>query len=430
MKDVFVIGSDDFNLRFFRSPGPAQDAEIHPLLGFGDFRRDDRIVVEETLQHARERLREFPGAVDAIVGYGDFPISTILPILRRELGLVTPSLESVLKCEHKYWSRCEQAGVIPDNVPAFAAVDPFADDPLAGVDLEYPFWLKPVKAVLSHLGFKISSERDFRDSLGPIRNGIGRFAEPFDYVLGFAELPEEIRGIDGWHCIAEQMVSTSRQCTVEGYVYRGEAEVYGIVDAMREGPHESNFNRYQYPSDLPQPVQERIAGLSRKVMRRIGYDNAPFNIEFFWDEDDDRLWLLEVNPRLSKSHCPLFWMVDGACHFKVLLDVSLGRRPEFPRAEGRFRKAAKFMVRKYRDARVTRVPTADELRLIEEQLPGVLVQVEVDEGTRLSEMPDQDSYSYEVAVIFVGANDDDELVQKYEQCLERLPIEFEDLGER
>src|SRR6056297_2878154 len=49
--------------------------------------------------------------------------------------------EAVGRCEHKYWSRLEQRGVVPEYVPRFQAIDPFADEPLKGLELDYPFWL-------------------------------------------------------------------------------------------------------------------------------------------------------------------------------------------------------------------------------------------------------------------------------------------------
>jgi hypothetical protein len=37
----------------------------------------------------------------------------------------------------------------------------------------------------------------------------------------------------------------------------------------------------------------------------------------------DTIWLLEINTRISKSHCPLFRRVDGASHHQVMLDLAL-----------------------------------------------------------------------------------------------------------
>ncbi|MPY81055.1 MAG: hypothetical protein GEV04_22015 [Actinophytocola sp.] len=54
------------------------------------------------------------------------------------------------------------------------------------------------------------------------------------------------------------------------------------------------------------------------------------------------------------------------------------------------------------------------------------VQLDIDEGVRLSEAAAQDSYSYELAHIFIGAHSEQELHEKYEQCLAGLPFEFDE----
>jgi biotin carboxylase len=102
---------------------------------------------------------------------------------------------------------------------------------------------------------------------------------------------------------------------------------------------------YQYPSRLLQRVQRRMIEASARFLHHIGYDNAPFKVEFYWNEAQDSIHLLQVNTRISKSHAPLFQSVDGASHHQVMLEVALGRRPAFPHRQGRYKKAAKFMWR-------------------------------------------------------------------------------------
>ena len=124
----------------------------------------------------------------------------------------------------------------------------------------------------------------------------------------------------------------------------------------------------------------------------------------------------------------LFQMVDGTYHHQVMVDLGLGRKPGFMKGQGRgdCAFAAKFMLRRFRDALVTRVPTAQEITAVETEVSHSQVQVAVREGMWLSELHDQDSYSYEVATIFIGADSLEELEQKYSECLVRLPLDFEE----
>ncbi|TVP92720.1 MAG: ATP-grasp domain-containing protein [Thioalkalivibrio sp.] len=428
-RNIFVVGLDDFHLAQLKELPGASRYAFHPLFTREELKAGDRFPVREVLEDGPRQLGAFPGRVDAVVGYWDFPVSTALPLLRRPLGLPGPSLEAVLRCEHKYWSRVEQARVVPDHLPRFCAVDPFASDPLEGVTLAFPFWLKPVRSVLSYLGFLVTDADSFHAAIAATREGIRRFGDPFNEILAQADLPEEIARVDGNHCIAESLISAGRQCTLEGYAHHGEVRIYGAVDSMREGSTGSSFSSYVYPSTLPAGVQERMGDIAARVIRQVGYDDAPFNVEFYWEEETDRIWLLEINCRISKSHAPLFQMVDGCYHHQVMIDLALGREPAMPHREGRFGCAAKFMLRRHEDARVVRVPTDEEIAAIEADIPGVVIQLEVRPGMRLSELRYQDSYSYEVAVVFVGAADHADLEDKYQQVLARFPLEFAPVDE-
>ena len=429
-RNIFVVGLDDFHLAQLQTLPDAKEYRFHALFTREQIKGSERFPVRRLLLEGSEQLRRFPGTVDAVVGFWDFPVSTVLPILRQAVDLPGPTLESVLKCEHKYWSRLEQAQVVPEHIPDFCAVNPFASDPLREVTLDFPFWIKPVKAALSYLGFRVENVDEFRRAMERIRRELDRFGEPFNHVLEHATLPPEVAAIDGNHCIAESLISEGRQCTLEGYTWQGEVRIYGAIDSLREGAAGSSFSRYQYPSSLPEAVQARMRAITTRVTRQMDYEGGPFNVEFYWHEAKDRISLLEINPRISKSHAPLFRMVDGCYHHQVMIDLGLGREPQMPQRHGEFACAAKFMVRRHEDARVVRVPTSSEIEAVEAEFPGVVIQIEVEEGMLLSQLCYQDSYSYQVATLFVGAADNAGLERTYNDVMERLPLEFESTSAR
>lgn len=430
-RNIFVVGLDDFNLRLLKAVRHADEYQFHCLLDPQEVVHARRFDMESLLCKATETLNAFAGHIDAVVGYWDFPTVLMMAVLRRRFGLRGPTLESVLKCEHKYWSRLEQAKVVPDHVPPFALVDPFDDDALAKLDLAFPFWIKPVKAHSSLLGFRVNNLRDFEYSIERIRAGIGQFARPLDVIMSHADLPEHIAGIHGRHCIAEKIISAGRQCTLEGYVFEGNVRVYGIVDSVR-GRNRSSFERYEYPSRLPKHVQLMMTDIAATVIKSIGLDNSPFNMEFFYEGKRDRIWLLEINARISKSHSPLFDKVEGAPHKEVMIDVALGRCPDYPLRQGRFRHAAKFMPRVYgypEDTRVIDAPDPDTVAAIEARFPGTEIQMHVTKGNTLGSSRHRDSYSTELATIFMGANTHGLLMRNYRQCLKALHVELEQQDE-
>ena len=58
-------------------------------------------------------------------------------------------------------------------------------------------------------------------------------------------------------------------------------------------------------------------------------------------------------------------------------------------------------------------------------MPGTEILVDVEQGSRLSDMAYQDSYSYEVAVIFMGGRSHESLLRRYRRLLRELPLRFE-----
>jgi hypothetical protein len=421
-KNVFVLGLEEYNLTILRHLPGAAGLEFHALLEYSEIRGKEPLEIAALIELCKRRLSRFPGSVDAIIGYFDFPVTVMIPLLRREYGLPSPSLESVLKCEHKYWSRLEQREVIPEHIPLFAPFNPFDDEEIAALPLMFPYWIKPVKSFRSFLAFRINDEEDIAASIPEIRRDINLISEPFNYFLEHAQLPEAITAAPERSCIAESLLSGS-QCTLEGYVYRGAVTVYGVVDSVRETDR-SSFSRYEYPSRLPGWVQEKMVEVTEKLLTRIGFDNSPFNIEFFFNQTDGQVYVLEINPRISQSHAEMFEKVNGMSHHEVAIDISLGNEPYYPLGKGEFSVAGKFMLRHFEDAVVTRVPSAEELERIKQEIPGTSVDILVREGTRLAELRNQDSYSYELADIYIGAADQEELLERYHRCLDLLEFRF------
>jgi biotin carboxylase len=380
----------------------------------------DEIPVDDLLREAESRIEAFDGHIDAIVGFWDFPVSTIVPVLCRRFGLRGASLESVLRCEHKYWSRLVQREVI-DEYPPFAVVD--LDDPHPPAEVAYPLWLKPVKSFSSKLAFEVTGDEDFAAAAAKLRDGVGRVGEPFEYLLDMVDLPPEIADAGGQAALAEHALTGDR-AAVEGYVRDGEVVVYGVLDSLPY-PDVSSFLRHQYPSQLPAATQERLTDVSARLMRGMGYDDATFSIEFFCDPASGEINVLEINPRHSQAHADLFEQVDGFPNHHYMLKVALGEDPGPPGA-GPYQISARYYLRQFSDGVLRAGPSADEIAAVERDIDGVRIHRRAPDGARLSDLPGQDSYSYELAEIIVGAADVAELEDKYDRCVAALRFEFEE----
>ncbi len=421
--NIVVLGLDERNLDLLRRVPDADRYEFHGLMTIQDLQLGDEIPIAALLREAEERIEAFDKPIHAIVGYWDFPVSTLVPVLCERFGLRSASLESVLRCEHKYWSRLVQQEVI-DEYPPFALVDP--DQPRVPAEVGYPCWLKPVKSFSSKLAFEVTNDDEFATAMGELNEGIARVGEPFEYLLEQVDLPPEIAKAGGQAVLAERALS-GNQAAVEGYVQHGRAVVYGVLDSLNY-PDVSSFLRHQYPSQLPEDMRERLADVSRRIMEKIGYDDATFSIEFFCDPDSGQVDILEINPRHSQAHAELFEQVDGFPNHHYMLKAALGEDPG-PAGDGPYRISARWYLRRFSDGLLSRGPTADEIAAVERELDGVRVFRKAPDGSRLSELPTHDSYSYELAEIVVGADDVAQLEDKYRRCVAALRFEYDESEE-
>lgn len=420
---VFVVGHDPFNKAFLERLPQAASSVFHPALDIDDIRHVDVWDIQALIHKATSRMERFAGPLHAVVSYYDFPATILAAILATRFSIPGPSLEAVLKCENKYWSRLIQKQCVPEHIPQFKAFDPADPGAFENIGFMPPFWIKPIKSFRSFLAFEIVDTHQFETVRHVCHDRGDLLSEPFKVLMGmcnppceFADMPETF--------LAETSIGIGAQCTLEGYVFQGEMVIYGVIDSIRE-PDRSTFARYQYPSSLPPEIVSRMEDIARRVIVQTGLDNAVFNIEFFYDQTTGALWLLEINPRISQSHADLFEKVHGISHHSVMLDVALGHPPRaIEQEKGRYRIAANFMLRSHTPGRVCRTPHAEDIERLLRFQPDTLLRVNVREGQHLEELENQDMYSYELATLYIGAQSETELLRKYEQALDLLPFDI------
>jgi len=163
-KKVFVVGLDEFNLSLIEQLPECEDCEIIPAVKFSEMRGVEDFSIPDLLKKTEERV-EKKGGIDAVVSYFDFPGSIMVPIIAQKYDLIGPDLESVMKCEHKYWSRLEQYKAIPGNIPEFKAFDPFDEQAYDKIDFKTPFWIKPIKSYHSFLAYKVKDKKHFYECM-------------------------------------------------------------------------------------------------------------------------------------------------------------------------------------------------------------------------------------------------------------------------
>jgi biotin carboxylase len=393
--------------------GRIQRPERFRYLPVGDFAQADnpelcrpRAFVAQAVAEARRW-----GGVHGVVAFDDYPASLLAVAIAERLGLPGPSLASVVTCNNKAWSRLLQAAAAPEAVPRFQIIDPHRAHRPDDLQLTYPFWLKPVKSSLSYLGFRIASFAEFERAVALSRAGLPAYSAAFQELMDMARpsVPGDAANIRADWLIAEELLS-GRQCTLDGLMSGGELTLIAVVDSIRL-PNRVSFTRFDYPSRLPRATQAKMVDIAQRVLRRIGFDDGLFNMEFFVAEGGEMPKIIEINPRFSPQFSDLFEKVDGTLTHQYVVEMATGERPAVAQRRGRHRIAASCVLRVARDHIVTRAPTARDIARLQSAIPDAHVYVTTDAGDRLSESA-QDSYTYRYGLIHLGARDRLDLKKK------------------
>lgn len=385
---------------------------------FDDFLQQDAVkentldivaLIEETIdKHSKTKL----DGVTSAVGY---PGMSAVAVIAQRLGLPGPHPSVIMRCEHKYYSRLAQQSIVPEATPRFHLVRPNDESSLAQVT-EFPSFLKPIKSCMSMNAFAIESAKELREK-APSAVMPERFTEPFDQMCkAYTNLELSCRDL-----LVEDRLK-GRQVSLEGYVQNGKPVVMGIVDGEML-PGTLSFTRWLYPSRLPKRALDRMVEVAERFFAGIGYDNAMFNMELFWDESQDKVSIIEVNPKIASQFPDLFEKVDGVNGYKILLQIAVGDKAEFKRGSGNFKLAASCVLRSMEDRKVLRKPTQEDINQVVRKYPDALINVIATEGKNLSEQS-QDTSTFRYGLINIGANSIDELESKNKECADMLRYEF------
>ncbi|MGH2570324.1 MAG: ATP-grasp domain-containing protein [bacterium] len=367
-----------------------------------------------------ETARRWRGRADGVTSSSDYPGATLAAALARELGVPGSAPEAILRCSHKWYSRAAQREVVPEATPWFALVDP--KRPLANVGaLRFPCWVKPVKGSFSVFSRRVDRAEELAAFLD--RPSVHEFVDR--YLELFHELVREHTGFekDGRWFLAEELL-TGSLATVEGFAAEGDVEIVGIVDSVTH-PVTGSFVRFNYPSALPRDVQERMRDIAVRLIRATALSSSMFNIEMMYDPREDRVRVIEVNPRLCGQFADLYAKVDGTSGYEVALAVAAGERPEIRRGGRSQRAASSFPLRVFEHVRVTRSPDERVVRRVEAEHPGALVWNECAAGQELAEFEGtEDGASCRYGVVNVGGLDRADVLARFDEVLGDLDWAF------
>ncbi len=373
--------------------------------------------IEAALAHVRRE------PVDGVASSSDYPGALVAAALARELALPGPGPEAVFRCSHKYYSRLAQRKAVPEATPGFTLVDPAAVAAGEHLALPFPVFVKPVKSWFSVLAERVDTHEQLQGLLirPDVREHLTAFVRPFNQLLRRYTSLEK----DGGSLLAEQLCR-GEQVTVEGFVCEGEVQIMGVVDSVMF-PGTISFRRFDYPSQLPAAIQARMGEIAARAVRATGLDQSLFNVELFYDAgapEGEDLRIIEINPRMCGQFADLYELVDGTNTYEVLLALAAGERPAWRPGRGAHRVAASFPLRTFEDQRVVRVPSAADVRAVEERWPVTLVKAYCRPGQRLSETNQGDGSTWRYGMVNMAGDDVASMLAAFERVTEHLGFEL------
>ncbi len=368
-----------------------------------------------------EMVTTWKGRIHGVTSSSDYPGATVAGAIATRLGLPGSPPHRVIGTSHKYYSRLIQRDAAPDATPEFELVDPHDPNPRLRT-LTYPCFIKPVKGAFSVMAGRLETEADLTAFLR--RPAVAEFI--VNYVHIFNQLVTSLTDyeINGSYFLAEELLH-GRLTTVEGFVHHGEVNVIGIVDSITH-PDTKSFIRFDYPSALPAPLQQRMVDLARLVIGALKLDHSFFNIEMIYDEATDRLGIIEVNPRICGQFADLYQKVDGTSTYELALALAVGQPPALQRGAGQYAAASSYPLRIFQPMRVINAPDDRRVAEIQTAFAGTLVWLECTAGQALADFESlEDGTSYRYGIVNLGGDSPADVQTRFNRIVDELGFRME-----
>jgi hypothetical protein len=144
----------------------------------------------------------------------------------------------------------------------------------------------------------------------------------------------------------------------------------------------------------------------------------------FYNESNDTISIIEINPRMSYQFSDLFQRVDGMSSFQIQLELSINKKDvKWISRNGIDKVAASFVMRLFNDVWVLQIPDQIQIDHVRSLYPGTNVKILCHNGQRLSDN-DQDIGSYRYAIVNMSAQTWDNLYQAHQHVQTLLTFQF------
>ena len=362
-------------------------------------------------QAARGRRRGWRAVLSHHEQYGALAAA----LVAEQLGLPGATPASILAAQHKLHARRVLQQVAPESSLKFTALDA-GDDDSSRSTLEFPLFVKPVKGAFSALARRAEDPGQLRAHT-QFRLARALAHPPADGALRRVCLARLPQAGSAYRMLLEEAVSPQTpQYNLDGWVQDCLAHALGVVDAIMY-PGTQAFMRWEHPSRLAAAVQRRALDVAQRFLGAIGYTHGFFNLEFFYDEQADRLSVIECNPRLASQFSDLYERVHGVDAHGMALALALGTNPQSqPRRRPTAGVAASLVYRAFDASRaVPPAPAATQRDALARAFPDALLFSFAKRGRALAR-DYRWTGSHRYGIVHLGGHDREHLRQRCEDA--------------
>ena len=337
-------------------------------------------------------------------------------LLAERMGWPGTPVAAVLACQHKLHARQVLEAVCPEANTPFAPLPARYGDP-APDGLQYPLFIKPVKAAFSVLARVVHDRAELHEmtrfgawELWVIRH----LVEPFERVAR-QRLPQ---AGTAHRLLIEQPVQAA-QYNLDGYVCNGAMHPLGIVASIMY-PGTQAFMRFDYPATIADDGRARAINTARRFLAAVGFTHGLFNMEFFYDAATGKLTVIEFNPRMAAQFSDLYLRVDGIDLHRVSLELACGRDPALlPRAPATAGIASSLVYRAFAPDEVPAMPGRARQAAFHAAFPDALLfRFPKPRGSMTRDFKWLGSYRF--GIVHLGARDPENLRQRCQQASDLL----------
>jgi len=275
-------------------------------------------------------------------------------------------VKAVLACQHKLYAREVLARICPQANCDFERLQASYGQ-AAPEGLTYPKFVKPIKAAFSVLARTVHNRDELHAhtrfsawELWVIRH----LVEPFERISR-----ERLPQAGTAHSMLLEAPMSGHQYNLDGYVFDSDVRAIGVVDAVHY-PGTNAFMRFELPSKLPTPIQDRALAVAQRFLKTVGFTHGLFNMEFFYDAHSDALKVIEFNPRMASQFSDLYQQVRGIDLHQFALELAHGRDPALlPVAAPSAGAAASFVYRSFSNQDKVAMPDKKQRQTLMAQFP-------------------------------------------------------------